>query len=185
MGLDEFLDNQLDDEQKQSSGARTYTRFNQEEFEDLLYDLPGRFYLVSTEEDPNLKFTRELVYSTDELGHDDLIIRVYSTIDERTGKARDKGDDAIRTVIWSDSLGSHITGKKKTLRIETWKKNLADKIFELLDDWQSLVLKCEDCGSWMEKRDGPYGEFMGCTDYPDCQTTVDIDEAREDYGMLI
>lgn len=32
------------------------------------------------------------------------------------------------------------------------------------------------CGQQMKIRSGPYGEFYGCKDYPDCQHTEQIDD---------
>lgn len=183
MGLDDFLDDQLDDGgDDETKGRRKYYRMTQEQFEELLESTPAEFYIVGTDQDPNLAFTREIVYATDELGHDDLQLRVYSTIDERTAKARDKGDDAIRNVIWSKSYSKPVSGRKKTLRIETWKKNLSNKILDMLEEWQDLVLECEECGAWMVKRSGKHGEFMGCIKYPVCQNTENITKVREKYG---
>jgi len=29
--------------------------------------------------------------------------------------------------------------------------------------------KCPSCGSYLEKRKGPYSEFWGCHEYPNCK----------------
>ncbi len=36
------------------------------------------------------------------------------------------------------------------------------------------VKKCPRCGSILKKRNGKYGEFWGCTSYPDCKYTENI-----------
>jgi hypothetical protein len=37
---------------------------------------------------------------------------------------------------------------------------------------------CEKCGSEMRRRDGKNGQFWGCSGYPKCKFTMDIDEAE-------
>lgn len=34
--------------------------------------------------------------------------------------------------------------------------------------------KCPECGCPLATRDGPYGEFIGCTGYPDCKWTCEV-----------
>ncbi len=36
------------------------------------------------------------------------------------------------------------------------------------------VMKCPKCGNLLKKRSGKYGEFWGCTGYPDCRYTKNI-----------
>lgn len=179
MGLGEFESNDDDD----SDGGRRYKRITQEEFEEFITDVDEDFYIVGTDEDPNLAFTREIVYARDFNIQPDVQLRVYSTIDKRTGKARDKGDDAIRTVIWSKKDGHPIAGETKTLRIETWKSNLAPKINDLIDEGSKFVERCE-CGSLMQKRDGEYGEFYGCIKYPACKNTKQPEQVEEDAESI-
>ncbi len=33
---------------------------------------------------------------------------------------------------------------------------------------------CPDCGSPLVQRDGKFGEFVGCTGYPDCKWTCEV-----------
>jgi DNA helicase-4 len=37
-------------------------------------------------------------------------------------------------------------------------------------------VKCPQCGGWMVKRSGSYGDFYGCTNYPACRGTIDISD---------
>lgn len=185
MGLGSFKDDDdstNENEFSDESGSRRYTKFDQVTFEEFLESLPADFHIVGTDEDSNLKFTREVVYGSDELGNDDLQLRIYSTISERTGEVRDKGEDAIRTVIWSKKMSMPVGGRTKTLRIETWRKNLGNKVVELLNQWQDKVVECDECGSWMVKRDGKNGEFFGCSKYPVCKNTENITKLREAEG---
>lgn len=39
---------------------------------------------------------------------------------------------------------------------------------------------CEKCGSPMVKKFGRYGEFIACTNYPECKTTRDLAKPREE-----
>lgn len=185
MGLDNFLDEYTEEGEKKGSD-RKYERLTQEQFEELLEAVePGGFRVIGTEEDSNLAFTREIVYGYDlDDEEDDLWLRVYSTVDERTARARDKGEDAIRTVIWSDSISQPIAGKTKTLRIKTWRENLAPKIRELLDTWDTRVILCDECDSWMIRREGQYGEFYGCSKYPVCENTKQVEQVEEEFESL-
>jgi DNA topoisomerase-1 len=42
--------------------------------------------------------------------------------------------------------------------------------------------KCENCGSFMAKKFGRYGEFLACTNYPECKTTRDIAKVHDEAG---
>ena len=41
------------------------------------------------------------------------------------------------------------------------------------------MVKCPKCGSNLVKRSGKYGDFLGCSNYPDCKHTQSI----YDYGV--
>lgn len=166
MGLGDFTSDE--------SGSKEYVRITREEFEDFLSEHYGWENLSVSGE--YAKFNRELVYQIKGIGNEDLQLRVYSSVDKRTDKARDKGSDAIRTIIWSLELDRPIGGRTRTHRIHTWRKNLKKKIDSLLDEWEDNVHRCGECGNWMVKREGEYGEFLGCSAYPDCDNTRHIDD---------
>jgi DNA topoisomerase-1 len=42
--------------------------------------------------------------------------------------------------------------------------------------------KCENCGSPMAKKFGRFGEFLACTNYPECKTTRDLAKAHDEAG---
>ena len=42
--------------------------------------------------------------------------------------------------------------------------------------------KCEDCGSPMAIKFGRYGQFLACTNYPECKKTRDIPKINDDGG---
>lgn len=119
-------------------------------------------------------FDYEYVYEIP-LDHPNLCIMIFSSISARTNQARDKGSDAIRTVIWDKKYEVPIGGATRTHRIETWQKNLLRKLLDLLENWGEQVEECEVCGGWLIKREGEYGPFLGCANFPDCHNTRDID----------
>lgn len=43
--------------------------------------------------------------------------------------------------------------------------------------------KCPTCSAQMILRKGPYGEFYGCRNYPDCTTTVNVDDVDEKFDV--
>ena len=36
------------------------------------------------------------------------------------------------------------------------------------------IRKCPVCGKTLKRRNGRYGEFMGCSGYPGCRYTEDV-----------
>jgi hypothetical protein len=104
--------------------ANTYTDVEQHEIEAVL-DRAGEWDEVRP------RNTNERVYDL-ATAHDDLTVRVFSTLDHRhDDAARDCGRDAIRTVLWSHTTDEPVDGRPHTKRITTWRKNLRRKIEEL------------------------------------------------------
>lgn len=154
---------------------RRYTNITVDEFETFL-DSIAQF-----EQDDDAD-ANEAVY-TISLPHDELEVRIFSTINP-DGNARNCGNDAIRTVVWHTEDEVPVGGREKTLRIaptdsnpEGWKANLRPKIEDLVLNWREYYGgSCPRCGATLALRDGSYGEFLGCTNYPDCDHTEDVDE---------
>src|SRR3989449_8961055 len=68
---------------------------------------------------------------------------------------------------WTDTLAEFY--EKFTKDLEAARRHMPDvKRQEILTDE-----KCENCGSQMAKKFGRYGEFLACTNYPECKTTRD------------
>ena len=42
---------------------------------------------------------------------------------------------------------------------------------------------CPTCGAPMKIRSGGYGEFWGCSKYPDCTTTVNLNDVDEKFDV--
>lgn len=174
MGLGDIVDSE-DTESSDDGNKGEFNHITVEEFEEFLDQFDFDWNRTTTSE-----YTPygEYVYGTkDPINeeHNTLYLTVFSTIEEASGKTREKGTDAIRTVIWDNHINKPVGGKKKTLRIKTWRKNLKRKIDELADSWKEHVTICDECGSYMKKREGQYGEFYGCTSYPKCENTKQVD----------
>jgi hypothetical protein len=163
------IQNEPDDVEQKSSNAREYVDISAGEMDDFFWSRQEKWD----------RFTHpggEVCYGTRDYAplNGDLILVVFSTIEDRKGKSRGKGNDAIRTVVWYLPEKMPITGRKKTLRIKTWKKNLTKKIEGLMHQGEDIVSMCEWCGNPMVRREGEYGEFLGCTNYPDCDYTEQL-----------
>lgn len=127
----------------------------------------------------------EVVYQIN-VPRDELVVRIFSTIDG--GVSRGCGEDAIRCVLWHTGHDVPVGGKKKTLRIgptdsnpQGWKGNLVPKIADLLANWREYYHgECHRCNGVMQLREGEYGEFLGCSNYPRCDATRQPGEDPED-----
>jgi DNA topoisomerase-1 len=79
-------------------------------------------------------------------------------------------------MVWTDTLAEFY--EKFTKDLETAKRLMRDvKRQEIITDE-----KCENCGSPMAKKFGRYGEFLACTNYPECKTTRDIPKLHDEAG---
>lgn len=79
-------------------------------------------------------------------------------------------------MLWTDTLAEFYEKFAKDL--ETAKLHMRDvKRQEIITDE-----KCENCGSPMAKKFGRFGEFLACTNYPECKTTRDLPKANDEAG---
>lgn len=60
-----------------------------------------------------------------------------------------------------------------TTQINGWEKRMTKKINELFDTASNLII-CPKCGSVMVERSGKYGDFLGCSSFPNCRHTQKI-----------
>lgn len=179
MALDDFMsdsgtDNQATDtsSSKSSSGSeekgssRDYVEISQEEFEEFLEELPWDFEHV------NYEWTQEHIYEMYS-EKKTKAIRIYSSIDKRSGSGRDKGSDAIRTVLLhkvefpdGGSAWRPLRSEKRTNRIGTWRKNLRQKIENIIGSKDELK-RCSECGRLMiiQRTKDESNKFWGCTGY--------------------
>lgn len=161
----------------------TYTPITQVEFEEFLgvdpdtgKPLPGsdkHFYRLNLKEiDPDDK-TVELVYG--KVVSTGLTLRIYSTIVPGYG-TRDKGEDAIRTLMfWSPNpkdrtIKPKLVGSEKIVkRTQGWRDSLTDRI-EKWQDQAGPVCRCGAPTVQKQKRGSKPGQglFWGCVLWPNC-----------------
>lgn len=148
-----------------SQSKRQYVSIERNDFEDFLGT-------TCAYEEVDMEGVNEAVFAVN-LPHPDLEIRIFSTLEG--GKGRGKGADAIRTVVWHTEQDAPVGGRTKTLRIETWRENLLSKIVDIMQNWRDEWHgECPDCGGVMCLRDGKFGEFLGCSNFPDCRHTENL-----------
>jgi DNA topoisomerase-1 len=79
-------------------------------------------------------------------------------------------------MVWTDTLAEFY--QKFASDLEVAKEHMKDiKRQEILTDE-----KCENCGSRMAIKFGRYGQFLACTNYPECKTTRDIPKVNDEAG---
>lgn len=149
---------------------REYVEFTLDDFETFLDDRPEEWKKV--DDSHTMEHVFECHGFTTSNG---VVLRIYSTVDVRTNKVRSKGSDAIRLVAWNKHLNQPLGGKKKTLRIKTWRKNLGGKIDDMMENPDNYTHQCPECNTIMVVREGKYGEFLGCSRYPKCDETKQLD----------
>lgn len=77
---------------------------------------------------------------------------------------------------WTDTLAEFY--EKFTKDLQVAKHQMRDvKRQEIPTDE-----KCENCGSPMVIKFGRYGQFLACTNYPECKTTRDIPKLHDEAG---
>ncbi len=77
---------------------------------------------------------------------------------------------------WTETLAEFYA--KFTTDLDNAKVHMRDvKRQEIITDE-----KCENCGSPMAKKFGRFGEFLACTNYPECKTTRDLAKAHDEAG---
>jgi len=118
--------------------------------------------------------TTELVFAK-RVDQDDLplSLRIYTGINP-SGNSRAVGKDAIRVTLFMRTPEKIIKlgGSKRVHRVLNWKKNLQDR----LDSWLDFMPKhkCSKCGNPMVPRKGQFGNFLGCSQYPECKNTAKV-----------
>lgn len=167
MGLGDFGP----DDEDNSGSDRKYKQITRGEMINFLQDIDQDFRVDEDSPSKEMVMVNESVVTR----HPSIVLKVFTTIDKRTGFSREKGADAIRTVLWDSKNGKPVTGRKKTLRIKTWKKNLRPKVEELIEDADDYIKECSECTGWMVIRESQYGKFYGCSHYPSCKNKEDYE----------
>ena len=97
-------------------------------------------------------------------------VRIYSSIDLRTGTTRESGSDAIRVILFDTALGRGVVDLPLVMRTENALANVKARARTAWGYVMNANHHC-DCGSLMAVRTGKRGTFLGCTSYPTCQST--------------
>jgi hypothetical protein len=146
--------------------SATYTCITAGDFEDFITGLVPGAELADPEG------VSEEVWDLP-LPHDDLSIRVFSTV--AGGEGRDRGSDAIRCTLWHHGEDAPVGGRRKTLRIgpsesnpEGWRRNLREKVEDLYANWRSEYNgRCPKCSGVLVKREPGAGDdwspFLACS----------------------
>lgn len=175
MGLDNFKSEDTTDEtsdtdkEEQTGNKRTSEMFTRDEFEDVLEDTEYDWSRMRYD------WAREWIYEA-ESENGNFIMRVYSSVDRRNNKSREKDSDAIRLTVIDAESERPVMKEKRTNRIKTWPKNLKKKIHNVKNRKDEITI-CSECGSLMVVRSNKEtGEkFLGCTNYPDCQNVEQLE----------
>lgn len=128
------------------------------------------------------EYIYDCIFQDNNQYNDRYVLRVYSSIDQRSDKSRESGTDAIRTVLlYADADRDEdeyepVFSEKRTHRTPGWDRRMAEKLKSLLDRLADIK-RCEWCNRTMVvRKNGSTGEkFWGCTGYsrdsPDCTWT--------------
>lgn len=144
--------------------GRNYVERTKNEMDELLVG-KYRFRLI------NLSGVAEYVYQREGV-HVPYSVRIYSSVDVRTGRTRDCGDDAIRVVMVNRS--GHplkVMGEKRNTKIGTRinrTKGALDNLEKRVRQYLTMGTPdylCPQCKSLMAVRRGGNGPFLGCTEW--------------------
>jgi replicative superfamily II helicase len=117
-----------------------------------------------------------------EIDRPGIVVKVYSSIVGE--QSRGVGQDAIRCVLF-DTFAERPLGKTKRVhRTEgattVWER-LDDRVVEMML-LLSEVTFCPKCGHIMILRNGKFGEFFGCSQFPDCRGTRKSNHVGQGYA---
>jgi len=130
------------------------------EFEEMLTAINPAMDLVSGNEDMKCwEYVYEMPTPKANVG-----VRIYSTVDKRSGHTRDKGEDAIRVVFW-DTKNDRPVGKgKKILRVEgatTVAQRIAGRVQDFINGAHAVNIIDFDYVRAVLQDNAPYNNFAG------------------------
>jgi len=102
-------------------------------------------------------------------------VRVYSSISVHTDETRCSGQDAIRITLFDLNKDRPVKVEKRVNRTKNALTNLHKSAREV---WGHAINKdnqCPKCSSILVERKGPRGKFLGCSNFPTCKQTKNID----------
>ena len=120
--------------------------------------------------------TAELVYER-KVPNTIYSVRVLSSIDPRSGISREVGADAIRVTLWNYSNDRPIKVERRVNRTGTERGVLKRTRERAREVWSWCKNHGCSCGNGiMVERNGKNGKFLGCSNYPTCTNTAQIQE---------
>ncbi len=75
----------------------------------------------------------------------------------------------------ANHFGISASGAHRALADCRMNQAVYEKLGELMRDHPELIKKCPRCGDILVKRYGKFGAFWGCSSYPDCKYTKNIE----------
>lgn len=140
----------------------TYVKISRDDFDSFMTKLG--FICLNSEQ-----ANKEFIYANTWHGGE-YMLKIYSSITDRDD-ARDVGKDAIRFVLHTKLEGMYVpvTKGRRVHRVSGWRANLMQRVREM----ESIGLKreenwqCKNCGGHLILREGKYGNFYGCENYPE------------------
>ena len=115
---------------------------------------------------------------------DSLVVRVKSSIGY-AGIADDCGENSIRIWVVDTVTGNALIHKEDawTTRVKGWQTRMVDKIRKQYGKAQALK-RCPKCGNWLTPRSGKFGDFLGCTNFPNCKYTQNTKSTKPVQSQL-
>jgi hypothetical protein len=112
-----------------------------------------------------------------------IVLKVYTSIAKGADSARGCGEDAIRVVVGSISLGEFKpVGWQQTVK-RTAPNGAGDRVGAFLERLTEVLRHAYaagigvplcTCGCHMARRESKTGKFWGCTAFPVCRNTKNI-----------
>ena len=137
-----------------------FVTITKDRFEEILAAVDPDYDLVSGNEDTTCW---EYVYEV-ATPKANVAVRIYSTVDKRTGHTRDKGADAIRVVHWDTANDRPIGKGKKILRVEgatTVQDRITARIADLVARSKAVNVVSNDYVRAVLKDNVPHNNFAG------------------------
>lgn len=107
-----------------------------------------------------------------------VLLRIYSSVDQHTEKARGEGKDAIRIKFETpngNALALENRSYTKILRTEGWNERLKERANKYMSAYPPIVRTCSECHRPMILRKNKGNLFAGCSGWsannPDCENT--------------
>lgn len=101
-------------------------------------------------------------------------VQILSSVSKLTNLTREVGADAIRIMLIDTKL-SRAVQDWRVFRTANAQTNAHERAKEAWAYVMAADHHCPDCGALMVRRTSKNGSFMGCTAYPVCKTTKNIE----------